>query len=54
MATAALDRTIVLWEISTRTSLSVLVLSEVSAHSIVYSYDFEYLVSAGYEMAAIV
>lgn len=54
IVSAAIDRKIIIWDSVYRSSLSILVLSNISAHSIAYSPDFKYLVSAGYELSCIV
>jgi len=52
LATAALDKTLVLWDLTHGTSLLTLLLGDVSAHTLVYCHDFDLLLSAGYEVSA--
>lgn len=54
LVTAALDKTLVLWDLKYGTSLLTLLLGDVSAHTLVYCYDFDLLLSAGYEVSACV
>lgn len=54
LASAAMDKTLVLWELTSCTSLLTLVLGEVSAHTLVYCSDFDLLLTAGYEITAAV
>lgn len=52
LASSALDKTIVLWDMTHITSIMTLLLGEVSAHTLVYCEDFDLLLSAGYEIRA--
>jgi WD40 repeat protein len=54
IASSALDRCIIIWDLTIRNSISVLVLSDVSAHTMVYSSDFSLLLSAGFERTVLV
>lgn len=50
IASAALDRTIVLWNLTLRKSVMRLEQVSTSVHSLVYSKDFDLMLSAGYEL----
>ena len=52
LASSALDKTIVLWDMTHITSIMTLLLGDVSAHTLVYCEDFDLLLSAGYEIRA--
>ncbi|CAG9335338.1 unnamed protein product [Blepharisma stoltei] len=54
LATSALDRNVVLWEMKNKASLCVITLPDVSAHTLAYSFDFQYLVTAAYETTPLV